>query len=331
MEMVRPAIHAGDGLIAQYFTNTALAGRPAIDTIDDRPATSSHATALEQAGPPTVQCAVDRVSRCPAVRRAHAVSDVRRRCPLARRRPARRGQQRPARCTHSLEGAAPGSRAARDSHRIRAVPVASTSWNGRGLSREAASPRCRPGLCRSDAVGIRRPLPRARSTGGERRRGGRCCAAGVWCLVTFRLVLRERATPRRSGHYRTSGCGAVVTTVVLMVLLLPWPGGGLWRAVFLTVRDNQVPALRQLLELSQFQANIATPGAGEHVLPPEVRTMVRLLERDALYALPPVPAACGHTPFSRSRWSRPRGRAGSKRQQTRCSFSMPSRFRLAAR
>ena len=29
LEMVRPAIRAGDGLIAQYFTNTALAGRPA--------------------------------------------------------------------------------------------------------------------------------------------------------------------------------------------------------------------------------------------------------------------------------------------------------------
>ena len=112
---------------------------------------------------------------------------------------------------------------------------------------------------------------------GRRRACGRLGANGgvVGGLRRRRLVSGDvpgsfcasARTLRWSGHYRTRGCGAVVTIVVLMVMLLPWPGGGLWRAVFLTVRDYQIPALRQLLELSQFQANIATPGAGEHVLP----------------------------------------------------------------
>ena len=172
--------------------------------------------------------------------------------------------------------------------------MASTSWNGRGLSKEAASPRCRPGLCRSDAVGHSTAVAARAVDWGRTAAWWAVCAAGAWCLVTFGLVLHERATaatvwPLPHEWLRRSRDDASI----LMVLLLPWPGGGLWRAVFLTVRDNQVPALRQLLELSQFQANIATPGAGEHVLPPEVRTMRSPSRTRCADALPPVPAACG--------------------------------------
>ena len=124
---------------------------------------------------------------------------------------------------------------------------------------------------------------------GRTAAGWVLCAVVVWGLVASGLALRERAGLRQFGRYRTRGCGVLVAMALVMIVLLPWPDGGLGRATFLTVRDYQIPALRQLLEVSRFQASIATPGSGEHVLPAEVRAIVRLLERESLtsYRLSP--------------------------------------------
>ena len=51
LAVVRPALHAGDGMLAEYFTNTAWAGAPALFVVDREPSTE---TMLQRwpAGPP---------------------------------------------------------------------------------------------------------------------------------------------------------------------------------------------------------------------------------------------------------------------------------------
>ena len=41
LAVVRPALHAGDGMLAEYFRNTAWAGRPAFSVIDAEPSTGT--------------------------------------------------------------------------------------------------------------------------------------------------------------------------------------------------------------------------------------------------------------------------------------------------
>jgi PA14 domain len=289
LEMVRPTIRAGDGLIAQYFTNAASAGRPAIDTIDTRPSTAGMRQRWNSRIPQQFSVRWIGYLAVPrsGVHTLSLTSDDGARLLVDGRLVVDNSGQ------HVALTASKALRLDRGAH---AVVIEYVQYGGEyqlewSWTLEGGSVTEVPAWALSQRRSRHSTVVAARAVDwGRTAAWWGLCAAGVWCLLTSWLVLRERATPQWPGHYRTRGCGAVVTIVILMVMLLPWPGGGLWRAVFLTLRDYQIPALRQILDWSQFQANIATPGAGGQVLPPEVRTMVRLLERDALtrYRLSPL-------------------------------------------
>ncbi len=289
LETVRPAIRAGDGLSARYFTNTSWAGTPAIDTIDDRPSTAVMRRRWDGRIPEQFSVRWVGYLAVPrsGVHTLSLTSDDGARLLVDGRLVVDNSGQHASLTT---------SRPVRLNRGPHAVVIEYVQYGGEyqlewSWTFEGGGATPVPAWALSHRPSGHSTAVAARVVDWARTAAWwGVCAAGAWCLVTCGLVLRERGTLRWPFHYRTRGCGAVVTIFILMVMLLPWPGGGLWRAVFLTVRDYQIPALRQLLELSQFQANIATPGAGEHVVKPEARTMVRLLERHGLtrYRLSPL-------------------------------------------
>jgi hypothetical protein len=286
LEISRPAIRAGDGLRAQYFTNPTWTGRPAIDAIDERPSTA--AIQRRWNGRIPAQFSVRWIGYLTvpgtAVHTLSLTSDDGARLLVDGRLMVDNSGQHVALTTSSAV------RLERGSH---PVVIEYTQYGGEyelqwswTLEGGGATPVPAWALSQRRTRYATAIAARVLDWGRTAAWWG-LCAVAVWSFVTSGLV--RRAGGSQWLAFRTRDSGVLVAVVMLMLALLPWPAGGVWRAMFVTVRDYQVPALQQLLEWSRFQANIVTPGAGEHVLPAEVRTIIRLLERNAVtrYRLSP--------------------------------------------
>lgn len=291
----RPLLRAGDGLRAQYYANAEWAGRPAF-TVADREASDGQMRRRWNGAPPeqfsvrwtgylTVshdglytfatasddgsrlfvggQLVVDNGGAHARVRQSGS-DRLRRGAHPIRLEYVQYGGDAVLEVTWAPEGGAEAP-----------IPSWRLSQQGAGIGTVMAA------RAADQAIAACRPL---------------AIVAGAWLALALlwqgagrRPLQRHAAGAARPSRSRAAF--ALSCLVIAAILVLPWPRGGLLRAVAVTVKEYQIRPLAALRDPQAFQANLRTPGAGEaETIPAEALAVRALLERHGLarYRLSPA-------------------------------------------